>query len=349
MSSLATFTAPYEGVSRRRACGRCHARKVRCDFNNGDGPCTNCIASGDKCELQNRKRRIVKKIATPSLQKPHSQGSEPRASGDAAEPSPTFVDSSFPSPHSLNHIDGAGSNFLNESITASSQSGATPRAQPLASPVNTSPIRRLRTASFVNRGAILPDVISGLDKNADQQEPSISEVDLKVLELYHAFDLPPRAVRQSLVDAFFEHCWTWMPVIDHDQSISESQSYLLLQALFVAGSQMRINGSRYASTEEYLRRVKALLDTNYEKDPMILLAALCIIQWWNPSAPNVVSTMTSRFWVNYGVNIAQQIGLHRKSLDGTPFSGLRRRIWWSLYVRYLCSFSSVTCSITDNS
>jgi hypothetical protein len=161
----------------------------------------------------------------------------------------------------------------------------------------------------------------------------MSEVELKVLELYHAFDLPPYSVRQSLVDAFLDHCWTWMPVIDRDASMLESQSYLLQQALFLAGSQMRINGARFASPVDYLRRFKALLDTNYEKDPITLVAALCIIQWWNPSGPNVVSTMNSRFWTYYAVNIAQQIGLHRKAPEGTPLIQLRKRLWWTLYVR----------------
>jgi Fungal specific transcription factor domain len=113
---------------------------------------------------------------------------------------------------------------------------------------------------------------------------------------------------------------------------SKSPSLLLLQALFLAGSQMRKGTSYYASSEDYYTRTKALLDTAAERSPVVALAALCIIQWWNPSAPTDISTNTSRFWVTYGIGLAQQVGLHRKSKNPGNDEGLRRRIWWTLYV-----------------
>lgn len=331
MSSFATFTAPYEGVTRRRACGRCHSKKVRCEFPEGNEPCKNCAASGESCLVENRKRRTAKKRAARAFQR--SEAPSSYNSINAENASNTIAESPLLSPRSLKPND-EGTEIVSNQIysTSSIYDVTSPTPRPTSSATTTSS-SQLRTASFVNRGVILPDSIVGLDKPLDPKESSMPEVDLKVLELYHAFDLPPNSVRQSLVDAFLDHCWTWMPVIDRDISTTEPQSYLLLQALFLAGSQMRMNGARFASPVDYLRRFKALLDTNYEKDPITLVAALCIIQWWNPSGPNVVSTMNSRFWTYYAVNIAQQIGLHRKAPEGTPLIQLRKRLWWTLYVR----------------
>lgn len=192
--------------------------------------------------------------------------------------------------------------------------------------------------SFVNRTAILPDCVPGLDASPTDSTSgppgnNLSPVDMQVLKLRKAFDLPPLSLRQSLVEAFFERCWTWMPVVDPDTFHQGQPSFLLLQAVCLAGSQMRLSSSNFATSAEYLSRAKALLDTNYEKDPLKVLAALCMVQWWNGTAPNIVSTTTSRFWVTYAISVAQQLGLHRKPKPGLKDVGLRKRIWWTIYVR----------------
>jgi len=43
---------------------------------------------------------------------------------------------------------------------------------------------------------------------------TVSETKWKVLELYGAIEFPPVLVCQSLIEAYFGHCWTWMPVVD---------------------------------------------------------------------------------------------------------------------------------------
>lgn len=206
----------------------------------------------------------------------------------------------------------------------------------------------MQNSSFINRSAILPDEFPGLDhSNGAKRESNfqLSERELKVLDIYHAFDLPPVPVRQSLMEAFFERCWTWMPVVDPESFMepqSKPQSFLLLQTIFLAGSQMRRDASSYASSEEVFFRAKALLDTGYERDPLAVLASLCMIQWWNTAAPTDVSTNTSRFWVSKAVCLAQQAGLHRQRDPKAKDVALRRRIWWAIYVS--CTLSK---SISD--
>jgi hypothetical protein len=163
----------------------------------------------------------------------------------------------------------------------------------------------------------------------------LSKIQMSVLRLYGAFELPSAPVRRSLCEAFFERCWTWMPVVDFDvlqESPSRPPSILIQQAMLLAGSQMRKGTTEYTSREDFYQRTKALLDIGFEKDVLLTLATLCMVQWWNPAAPTDISTNTSRFWVTYGIGLAQQLGLHRKAERPVEREGLRRRIWWTLYV-----------------
>lgn len=182
-------------------------------------------------------------------------------------------------------------------------------------------------------------VTQHFDSNSEQYKTKIA-----VLRIYRAFDLPPLRVRQSLYEAFFERCWTWMPVVDCDilQDSSKAPSILLQQAMLLAGSRVQKIPKEYGSPEDFYQRTKALLDTQYEPDVLSALAALCMIQWYNPAAPTDISAHSSKFWVTYAVGLAQQLGLHRRSEKPVEREGLRRRIWWCLYVsyqnHYSCSF-----------
>ncbi|KAI1625625.1 hypothetical protein EDD37DRAFT_678726 [Exophiala viscosa] len=216
----------------------------------------------------------------------------------------------------------------------------------------TSPsIDEFHNSSFLSRSAILGDEFPELDHtHPDRQthEFRISERDLKVLQIHGVFDLPRLAVRQRLLEAVMEFCWTWMPVLDFYAIRSESgsetsakaTSILLLQTLILVGSYM--TGGQYTSTslQSHYRRVKAIVDSGVERNPYKLLAAVCLIQWCAPSAPKDISMDTPRFWNMYAISLAQQMGLHRKALRPGKDQGLRKRIWWTLYARDSLSASA---------
>lgn len=154
-----------------------------------------------------------------------------------------------------------------------------------------------------------------------------------MLELYQAFDLPKHPERQSLVDAFFEKCWVWMPVVDRSALVTSGEgevSYLVLQAVLLAGSLMRPHRYSKDAVETTYRRVKALLDSGHERNPLNVLAALCFLQWYPSQAPKDISLDSPRFWTTMAIGIAQQMGLYRKSSSPAVDEGLRRRIWWAL-------------------
>ncbi|KAM5456739.1 hypothetical protein MaudCBS49596_000980 [Microsporum audouinii] len=166
---------------------------------------------------------------------------------------------------------------------------------------------------------------------------SLMEEDIQILQLQHAFDLPPRAVRDGLIDTFMKRCAPWMPIVERSWLMErrDSQpSILLLQAVFLAASRVSSAPAvtAYASSNEFYRRAKALFWSGYEKNTITVITAVCILHWYNPEGPEHVSINTSGFWSRIGVGLAYQIGLHKEPPPGRE-APLRRRLWWTLYAR----------------
>lgn len=246
--------------------------------------------------------------------------------------SPSSAQAVSESPHTNPDDIAAPFLFIGQRNTLASSPGTTADAV-------TSSVDEFHNSSYLSRTAILGDDFPNIDhSHVDPQQPfKLSSTELQVLQLYHAFDLPELPLRQSLIEAFDENCWTWTPVVDaaslsarlptHDTSL------LLLQAVLLVGAIIRADICDKATLDGYYQRVKALVNSSYERNPLSILAALCLIQWYTPTAPKDVSTDTPRFWESCALGIAQQIGLHQQPKRKTGDYGLRRRIWWTLYVR----------------
>jgi len=164
-----------------------------------------------------------------------------------------------------------------------------------------------------------------------------SETELKTLELWGCSVLPPRPVRQSLTDTFMQRCYPWTPVLSLEdidtEKLGKQPSMLLCQALFLAASRVSTapGVTAFASPEQFYQRAKVLFWLGHEKNPLTVIAATTLLHWYNPDGPEHVSFDTSRFWLQIGVGLAHQVGLHREPtsmVDGL----VRRRLWWSLVV-----------------
>ena len=156
----------------------------------------------------------------------------------------------------------------------------------------------------------------------------------RVLELHHAFDMPPRVVRNSLIDCYMNICHPWMPIVDRsdfEERQDHKPSILLLQAVLVAGSRMSSAPHEHTPCEELYRRAKSLFYSQHERNTLTVVRALCLMQWYNPTGPEHISVDKASFWLRTGVGLAYDIGLHREP-DTGPESSLRRRLWWTLYV-----------------
>ncbi|KAF9888480.1 hypothetical protein FE257_008587 [Aspergillus nanangensis] len=166
---------------------------------------------------------------------------------------------------------------------------------------------------------------------------SPTEDDIQLLQLQHAFDLPPRAIRDGLIDTFMKRCAPWMPIVERswlEDDEDGAPSVLLLQSVFLAASRLTAAPAvtAYASSRQFYRRAKALFWSGWEKNPLTVVASVCILHWYNPEGPERVSTNTSGFWRYVAVGLAHQIGLHKEPVRQQDRS-LRRRLWWSLFAR----------------
>lgn len=191
-------------------------------------------------------------------------------------------------------------------------------------------------STFLGRSEYIPfneDRAKGYPAVATE---SLTEDDLRILHLQHAFDLPPRAVREGLIDTFMKRCSPWMPIVERSwltERNGNQPSILLLQAVFLAASRVSSAPAvtAYASSNEFYRRARALFWSGYEKNTITVITAVCILHWYNPEGPEHVSINTSGFWNRIGVGLAYQIGLHKEPPPGRE-APLRRRLWWTLYV-----------------
>lgn len=208
------------------------------------------------------------------------------------------------------------------------------------SPQSSNPYSSAPSQSFMARSRYFEDTVTINEDQArsypigDADGPT--EDDIQILRLQGAFELPPRSVRDGLINTFMVRCSPWMPIIERswlEESGSQKPSILLLQSIFVAASRVTSapGVTAYASTRQLYRRAKALFWSGYEKNPMTVVAAVCILHWYNPEGPEHVSTNTSGFWRYVGVGLAHQIGLHKEPTTKRD-AALRRRLWWTLFV-----------------
>lgn len=88
-----------------------------------------------------------------------------------------------------------------------------------------------------------------------------------------------------------------------------------------------------ASTQDLYNRAKVLFFSGYERDPMTLLTAVTVLQYWNPSGPSHISIHNSSYWLRIGVGLVHQMGLHKEPASTDPRRSLKRRIFWTLFAR----------------
>ena len=102
---------------------------------------------------------------------------------------------------------------------------------------------QFENSSFLSRSATIGEEFANVDHSHDDRQGRsyrIPALDLEILRISGAFDLPRSALRQSLLEAFCDKCYTWSPVADPLEPSGVSQggqiSLLVLQALLLAGS-----------------------------------------------------------------------------------------------------------------
>lgn len=117
---------------------------------------------------------------------------------------------------------------------------------------------------------------------------------MDILNQRHAFDLPSQAVCDVLVDVFFKWIAPVLPVINrHDfmrryRNPQDPPSILLLQAVLMVASRFhhdaQSTGNGAISPRIFYKKVKALYDAGYERDPTTVLQAVVLlgVYWDGP-------------------------------------------------------------------
>ncbi|KAJ4294351.1 hypothetical protein N0V90_008041 [Kalmusia sp. IMI 367209] len=115
----------------------------------------------------------------------------------------------------------------------------------------------------------------------------LTDTDLAILRAQRVDELPPRAIRDSLIDAFWTRCYPWTPVVDRtwlEQGSVDRGSLLLEHAIMLAGSRVSSPLEDYPPIEFY-KKAKVLFWMGTEEDPIITIAATLLLHWWNPEGP----------------------------------------------------------------
>jgi len=135
-----------------------------------------------------------------------------------------------------------------------------------------------------------------LPENVRGARARINELDNVEVDILHqrgAFLLPPRALCDELVEAYFQWIAPVVPVINRSKFMRRYRdaknppSLLLLQAILLAGSRvchnpqlMDANGSTTPAAMTFYKRAKALYDANYEDDRVTIVQALVLMGWY---------------------------------------------------------------------
>ncbi|KAF2185637.1 hypothetical protein K469DRAFT_665282 [Zopfia rhizophila CBS 207.26] len=287
------------------ACELCHRRKIRCDMHTGLFPCSHCRNVNQQCVPHQRKRK-------------HDN----------------FPPSSAPKRLNIHPAVSSPVSRLSRSGTMQLSEFSVPQTSLGSVENETSPGSYLGRAEYVN--GTVPIDEEDAKKYSSGQVMALPEEDSRYLIHLQAFDVPARSTHDSLISSFMNQCHPWMPIVEsHELRPSESfrPSLLLLNSIFVAGSRVSLASDAQASGQMFYRRAKALYHLGYEKVPMTVVRSICLLLWFNNSGPEHISLDASSFWLHMGVALAHQIGLHREPSRKLPDAKLRRRLWWTLFIR----------------
>lgn len=341
------YTIKYKRPRGSRACTVCRARKVRCDAEIHI-PCTNCITFGCTCVLPEMKKRgATEKKRRKDEDEVESVLETPVPPANPVAPAPpvNLLPNSGPGfepIHNISQISVPPSLTLNYKNRPSMH-----KRELLASKAKSSLTFlgslsiSLMTKPVGQNHVVLQEDLFELPDNL-----SLDLVELEILKMRGAFLLPSTDLARDLVELYFAHVHPLMPVINKTEFMAkfsdpdDSPSLMLLQAVLLCGLRVSSNpllfdnkGLSNLALLTFFRRAKALYETNYESDPVLIVQTVILIgSYWE--GPEDV-TRNSFYWTRVGVGLAQGFGFHRDVSFSPNLSTqekkIWRRIWWCLF------------------
>ncbi|OBT82782.1 hypothetical protein VE02_09277 [Pseudogymnoascus sp. 03VT05] len=160
-----------------------------------------------------------------------------------------------------------------------------------------------------------------------------------------AFTLPAPQDCVAVLQAYFQWFHPCFPIVDRVEIANRynkgEMSPLLLKAILFIGASycdedtVRRMGfkDRPEAKSQLYNQTKILYDADWESNEVTVLQVLFLISFWRAGPLNVKNT---RYWLGAAISLAQTRGFHR-SQHLSPMdmreTKLRKRIWWSIYVR----------------
>lgn len=184
----------------------------------------------------------------------------------------------------------------------------------------------------------------GVDENGGHP-PHLLPEDMNCLRNKQALEYPEAALFEALMLTFVDVVFPMYPIVSREEFIGQYKErrlplILLQSACFAAATHCPIevlnragfSGRRQARFFFY-RKAKALFDTGYESNKIVILQSIILLSMWGGSPNNYWNFYS---WISTGVTIAETLGLHR-SIAGTNMDpkdrSLLKRIWWVLVIR----------------
>lgn len=276
--------------------------QIRCDAASLGVPCTNCTAFSIECRVPFPKRK------EPQTSRANEADgvSEAGDNTDGRSQESTSVESCDRTTVSDSE-EGTPTNNFSQQYAAQQATHNGTKVQLMKPKFARAPIKDPGRVAYLGESSNLSllvhdrygttDVVHyPLPENVRGVKARLIETDNMEIEILHrrgAFLLPPRALCDELVEAFFKWVAPIVPVINRSRFMRQYRdpqnppSPLLLQAILLAGSRVCTDpqltdpsGSTTPAAMTFYKRAKTLFDANYEDDRVTIVQALVLMGWY---------------------------------------------------------------------
>ncbi|KAH7124859.1 cutinase transcription factor 1 alpha [Dactylonectria estremocensis] len=166
---------------------------------------------------------------------------------------------------------------------------------------------------------------------------------IKYLRDEGVFDMPPDAVSSILLKEYFRWFHPCFPIVDREDVVkkwaAKTLSPLLTMAILsvaAAHSDDKVLADagfvdRQRARYIFYSRAKDLYEVDYETNKTTVIQAVFLVSFWRSGR---LLDKHTRHWLGIAITLAQSKAMHRCfPISGSLQARLRRRIWWSIYIR----------------
>ncbi|BCS20188.1 fungal specific transcription factor domain-containing protein [Aspergillus puulaauensis] len=166
---------------------------------------------------------------------------------------------------------------------------------------------------------------------------------LEMLSAEGAMIVPDKWVQDGLFGAYFRWFHICFPVVNKEAILRQSQagdlSPMLCHAMMFIGvihcKADKLKEIGLGNGEEarhlFYNRAKDLYDADFESNSLTQLQVMFLLSFWRAGP---LLQKDCRYWLGGAIALAQKKAMHRSfSSPDVVQAKLRKRIWWSIYVR----------------